>query len=158
MNNSTINQVSYLRLSRRFPTESIDELVTEVNRAYVDTANAVNNRIISSFPNNKPMITGETWYSNGQVKTQQTLRQIYYFNTTANILHGLDINSINLFTKCCAFYTDGTNYYGSMFASDVAIAGQITFYVTNTEIIFLNGAGSPTVTSGIVVLEWLSRN
>ena len=157
-NNNSINQVSYLRLSRRFPASNITDLALEVDRAYIDVANAVNNRIISSFPNNKPMITGETWYSNGQIKTQQTLRQIYYFSSLAAIPHGLDINTINLFTKCKGFYTDGTNYYGAMFTSNVAIAGQITFYVTPTNIIFLNGGGTPTVDNGIIVLEWLSRN
>jgi len=157
-NNNKINEVSYLRLSRRFPANNIDDLAIEVNRAYIDIANAVNNRIVSSFPNNRPMVTGETWYSDGQTKTQQTLRQIYYFTSTATIPHGLDMSSINLFSKCCGFYTDGTNYYGLLFGSNVAIPGQKSFYVTSTSIVFLNGAGSPTINNGIVVLEWLSRN
>jgi hypothetical protein len=42
-------------------------------------------------------------------------------------------------------------------ASSVAIAGQITFNLTPTFINFSIGAGAPSFSKGIIVLEWLSQ-
>jgi hypothetical protein len=67
------------------------------------------------------------------------------------------VTSAGQFTKCSGSFTDGTNSYGLFYASSVAIVGQITFYVTATQIIFLVGAGAPTLTSGLIILEWLSE-
>jgi len=38
-----------------------------------------------------------------------------------------------------------------------AIAGQISFYVDPTNIVILAGVGAPTITSGLIILEWLSQ-
>lgn len=152
--NNVVNQVPYLRTSREFP-EELHQLTVEMNKTYIDIANAVNNRTISIFPTNRPAITGERWFFN-QNNSQQTLRQIYTFTSTAAITHGLNINDSNQFTKCSGSYTNGTNSYGLLFASSVAISGQITFYITSTQIIFVSGAGAPSLIAGRIVLEYLS--
>ncbi len=154
MVSNVINQVAYLRASRNYP-EDISLLTLEVNKSYVDIANAVNVRIIGLFPTNRSAITGENWYLT-QNKRQQSLRQVYTFTTTAAINHGLKFDEVNQFTRLFGTYTDGTNWYGLIAGSSVAIAGQISFYITPTQIIFVTGAGAPAITSGTVVLEWLS--
>ncbi len=63
---------------------------------------------------------------------------------------------IDQFTRMYGQYTDGTNWYGLIAASNVAIPGQITFHVTPTQIIFVVGAGAPFLTRGNIVLEWLA--
>jgi hypothetical protein len=153
MTANVVNQVAYLRTSREFP-EEIHQLTVEVNKSYVDIANAVNNRTISIFPTNRPAITGESWFFNNQ--RQQTLRQFYPFTTTTAIPHGINFINISQFTRLYGQYTDGTNWYGLIAGSNVAIAGQISFYLTPTDIVFLVGGGAPAVTKGTVILEWLS--
>ncbi len=153
--NNVVNQVAYLRTSRNFPEEP-SQLVVEINKCYVDIANAVNARTIGIFPTNRPAITGESWFLVNNAR-QQTFRQVYTFTATTAINHGIANVTPGQFTKCSGSYTDGTNTYGLFFASSVAIAGQITFYVTTTQIIFLVGAGAPALTSGRIVLEWLSQ-
>jgi len=147
------NQVAYLRTSREFP-EDLRQLSIECNKSYIDVANAVNSRIISTFPVNKAAVTGENWFLNNN--RQQSLRRVYIFTTTTAIDHGLDLTSIDRFTNNYGQFTDGTNWYGLFSASNVAIAGQITFYITPTQIVFLVGAGSPSITKGNIVLQWLS--
>ena len=154
MSTNVVNQVAYLRTSREFP-EAAHQLTVEVNKAYVDTANAVNNRIIGIFPTTRPAITGEGWFLTGNQK-QQTLRQVYTFTTTTAINHNVQIFTTNQFTRCFGSYTDGTNTYGLIFGTSVAIAGQITFYTTATQIVFVVGGGAPALTSGRITLEWLS--
>lgn len=145
----------YMRTSRQFP-EDIEMLVVEMNRSYLETASAVNYRTIGIFPSNKPAITGESWFFT--TSKQQTLRQIYKFTSTSSILHGINVSNISSFTRCFGEFTDGTNWYGLIHGTNVAIAGQISFYITPTNIVFVSGGGAPTLTSGLIVLEWLSDN
>lgn len=155
MSTNVVNQVAYLRTSRNFPPE-IGQLVVEVDKAYVDTANALNNRIISIFPTTRPAINGESWFITAN-KRQQGFRQVYTFTTTTSILHGIDFSKIDRFTRNFGEYTDGTNWYGLINGTNVAIAGQTSFYLTPTNIVFLVGGGAPVLTKGNIVLEWLSE-
>lgn len=154
--NNIINQVPYLRTSREFPYEDAKQLSVEVNKSYIDIANAVNNRTISIFPTSRPALTGESWFLTSNQR-QQTFRQVYTFTTTASINHGITVLDPNQFTRCFGSYTNGTNSFGLFFASSVAIAGQITFYITSTQIVFLVGAGAPALIAGKITLEWLSQ-
>ena len=129
----------------------------------MDTANAVNNRIISIFPTNRPAINGENWFVEKNQR-QQGLRQVYTFTTTADISIGFKFSKVNRFSRFFGTYTDGTNWYGLIPATSVAIPGQIGFFifqdVTSTatdQIRFTLGAGAPPLTSGTIVLEWLSQ-
>jgi|SRR5665213_945889 len=148
------NQTPYLRVSRDF-SEEIQDLCIDVSKAYIDTANAVNARTIGIYPTNKSVITGNSYYLTS--KRQQTSRKVFTFTTTAAITHGIFVSDMSYFINCFGSFTDGVNAYGLFFSSSVAIAGQITFYVTPTQIIFVTGAGAPTLTSGSIVLEFLSN-
>lgn len=152
--NNIVNQVAYLRTSREYP-EDLHQLTVEVNKSYVDIANAVNNRTISIFPTNRPALTGESWFLSSNQR-QQTFRQVYVFTSTSSINHGISVLDPNQFTRCFGSFTDGTNSYGLFFASSTAISGQITFYLTSTQIVFVVDAGAPSLTAGRITLEWLS--
>lgn len=154
MSSNVINQVAFLRTSREFP-EDLSSLALQINKAYIDTANAVNNRTISIYPVNRPAVTGESWYIRNNQR-QQGFRQVYNFTSTGNIPHGINLSSISQIAKSYGSYTDGTNFYGAIYASNTVIAGQISYYVTSTNIVVISGVGAPTITSGTIVLEWLS--
>ncbi len=161
MSANIANQVPYLRTSREFP-EDVKKLTTEMSKAYIDTSNAVNNRTIGIFPVNRSAVTGESWFLQGNQR-QQGLRQVYTFTSTVDIDIGFKISSISQFTKLDGTYTDGTNWYGVIAGTSVAVAGQILFYValngasTTSDVIrFVVGAGAPALTSGKIVLEWIS--
>lgn len=156
MSSNVVNQSPYLRSSRNFPLEA-QPLAVEVNKSYLDISEKMNLRTIGIFPTSRPALTGESWFLTTNQK-QQTLRQAYPFTSVATpIPHGIDFTRINGFTRCFGSFTDGTNWYGLIFGSNVAIAGQISFYLAPTAITFLSGGGAPAVTSGTVVLEWLSQ-
>lgn len=157
LSSNIVNRVAFLRTTREFP-EEIHQLSIESNRAYRDVASAVNSRTIGLFSINRPAITGEEWFVDMGQK-RQTIRQVFLFTTTAAITHNIQVPDPAQFVRCFGVYTDGTNSYGLIYASNVAIAGQISFYVTPTQIIFVVGAGAPVLSSTInskVVLEWLS--
>lgn len=153
MMSNVVNQIAFLRTSRDFPEES-KELSVQLTKSYIDIANAVNSRIIGIFSTNRPAITGESWFLRNQ--RQQTLRQVFTLTSTASIDHGIRVKEISQFTDCWGVYTDGTNSFGLIFGTNVAVPGIIMFYITQTQIVFVVGAGSPALTSGTIVLTWLS--
>lgn len=154
----TLQQSPYLRVQRDFPSDDVQKLTVEMDRSYIDTASKVNERIIGLHAVNFPMITGEKWYFFGQPKPQQTLRQIYTFTSTGNIPHGINFITVSQISpKSYGSFTDGTNWYGAIYTSNTAISGQVSFYVTSTNIVVLAGAGAPTITNGTINLEWLSQ-
>jgi hypothetical protein len=155
----------FLRTSRSFP-EDLHILSIEMNKAYIDIANAVNVRTMGLFPSNMPSQNGETWYfreNSQQSDKHQGFRQVYTFATSdpthiSSIKHGINFaNQVDLFTRCYGSYTDGTNWYGLIFGGNQLLAGQITFFISPNSIVFGVGAGAPAVTNGIVVLEWVSN-
>lgn len=155
MSNVITNQTAYLRTSRNFSSD-VSLLTTELNRTYIDIALAVNSRVIGIFSTNVSSITGEAWYITKNQK-QQSLRQVYPFTSTAPIAHGLNIAEAERFTRMFGSYTNGTNWYGVIGGTSVLIPGQLSFYITANDIIFLFDGTTPPVTKGVVVIEWLSQ-
>jgi hypothetical protein len=152
--NNIVNTVPYLKTSREFP-EDAENLSNELDKTYIEIAQAVNLRTIGIYSTNRPSITGNSYFLTSS--RRQTLRQVYVFSTTTTITHNIrDINP-NDFTNCNGSYTDGTNDYGIIWGSSVAIPGQISFYLTSTQIIFVVDGAAPSLTSGRIILEWISN-
>jgi hypothetical protein len=155
--NLPLMQSPYLREQRQFPNEDVRELANQMDHAYIDIANKVNARTIGLYAVNFPVITGESWYLTGNPRRQQTLRQAFVFTAAGSIPHGVNFASTTAFPKGYGDYTDGTNFYGLIYASNVVIAGQVSFYITPTNIVIQADAGAPAITSGIVIIEWISQ-
>ena len=154
MTSNIINKTPFLREQRYFSTE-VTDLAIEMDITYVDIATSVNQRIIGTFPTNHQAVTGERWFLQGQ--PQQTLRQVYTFTSTSNIPHGLNLSAIQTMTRMYGNFTDGTNYYGLINGTSTGITDQIVFYLTPTNIVFVSSGSPPSLSSGIIVLEWLSN-
>lgn len=155
MTSNVVNQVAYLRTSRDFPEEA-KQLSVELSKSYIDIANSVNSRTIGIYPSSRPSVTGESWFI-ANAQKQQTLRQVYPLTSSTAVPHGITFNNIYGFSRMYGTYTDGTSWYGLIAGTSTAIAGQIVFYLTSTNITFVVGAGAPALTKGFVVLEWLSN-
>ena len=130
----------------------------EINRSYIDIAGAVNARTIGIFPVNAPVVTGDSWFLSGQENRQQVLRQVYQFTAAGNIPHGIILSQISGFTKIYGTFTDGSIWYPLPYVNVTAANNQVSVTVTGTNIVITRGGGGPpAVSSGFVVLEWLSQ-
>lgn len=155
MSSNIVNQVPFLRTSRNFPQDS-QPLAVEINKSYVDIANSVNARVIGIFSENKPSLTGESWFLNSG--RQQSFRQIYPFTAAGNIAHGINTSAISRFIRIYGMFTDGTSWYPLPYVDAAAANNQVSVKVTSTNIVITAGGGSPpSITSGVAVLEWLSN-
>lgn len=154
MSTNVVNQVPYLRTAREFP-EEIKELAFQINKSYVDIANAVNNRTIGLFPTNRPAITGESWFLTNI--RQQTLRQVYTFTSYTNFNHNIDFSNVSTFTKITGIVFDGSIYYPIPYLNPSALNTSIGIRVNSTQVEFLVAGGAPAPQSGFILLEWLSN-
>lgn len=156
MSTNIVNQVAYLKTSREFPQDA-DRLSIEVNKSYVDIANAVNNRTISIFPTNRPAITGESWFITSV--RQQPLRRVYLITGEGTIPHQIpDYDNIQI-TRMYGQFTDGTFWYPLPWVSVLASNNNVNVFVSPTNIVITGGGGpaQPVVQSGFYVLEWINR-
>lgn len=147
----------YLPQQRNFPYENIRELASQIDKTYIDISTRVNEKTIGLYAVNYNVITGNKWYLTGSNTRKQTLRRVYLVTGTSAIPHGIDFTQLSRFTNMYGDYTNSGNWYGLIAGSNVAIAGQISFYLDTTNINILVGAGAPTPTDGSIVLEWLSK-
>lgn len=154
MTANVLNKTPFLRTSRDFP-EDAKMLSIEIDKTYLDIANAVNVRTIGVFPSNKPVVTGESWFYFKNQK-QQSLRQIYNLSSLASFSHGLQFNSIANFSKITGTLFDGTDYYPLPYVSPTA-TDCIGLSVTDMQVVITAGATAPTFSRGLIILEWLSN-
>ncbi len=155
---SNFQQAPYLREQRKFP-EDPKQLSEQIDNAYIDIAAKVNTRTIGIFSDDFFIVTGETWYLQGQPKRQQTLRKVFQISQTNLIFeHGIDFNTLTDFTRIYGTFYDGTNYYPLPYVNEVNANRQVSIVISPTQVIVTEGAGaSPTIQSGLVILEWLSQ-
>lgn len=156
MTSNFIQQAPYLRTSRNFPFET-QPLIIELTRSYIDIASKVNERTIGLFPTTRAAINGEMWFIT-QNQQQQGFRQVYTFTAAGNIAHGLDLTKLSGFTRIYGTFTDGTSWYPLPYVDVVAANNQVNIVVGATNIVITGGGGGaqPAITSGFVVLEWIS--
>lgn len=153
----------YLRVQRTFPTENTVDLGRQIEQAYLDIAKNVNYRIIGLYGINLTFPTGELWYFTGADSQQQSFRQIYTFTTPAFypflIPHNINPLTISMVSpRSYGVYTGGGGFwYGMIFSSSVGVAGNISFYVTPTNIVVNSGVGAGVLLSGTIILEWLTE-
>jgi len=153
----------YLRKQRQFPDDDLKELANQCDLAYIDIANKVNSRTVGIYALNNSTITGDRWYFEGTASRQQSIRKTFRFSAATLITpinHGIPNSEVTSYPKAFGTYSNGTNYFGAIYASNTPIVGQVTFYITPTQIVVLSGAGAPAIAtnSGIIVVEWLSRS
>lgn len=155
----------YLKQQWQFPNSEAKDLASQVDKAYIDIAIKVNSRIIGIFPNNAPVVTGESWYISGGNQRQQTLRQIYNFGAIApgteldiptgitNLIeftriYGTVVTTINDY-RPLPYVDPGTPTTGmALLVGTIAGIQQIRIVL---------GVTAAPVSSGVVVLEWLSQ-
>lgn len=143
----------YLPISYDF-SNAPESLPSQLNSTYSSIALRLNNREISIYDLNENL-TGQKWTNVNNLQVpRQTFRKVFEFTAAGSTAH-----NISSLTQVIGYgqYTDGTNFYGVIHGSNVAIAGQVSFYVTPVNLVILSGAGAPAITSGVIVLEFLKN-
>lgn len=155
--NNVVNRTPYLRTTREFP-EDLHQLTVEVNRCYSDIAQAVNARSIGLFPTTNPAITGNIYYITAN-RPQYSFRETYIFTSAGPIPHNIDTTRIYGFVSITGMFTDGTSWYPLPYVDVVDVTNQINVIITSSDIVITAGGGMPpSISSGIITLEWISNS
>lgn len=160
MNNNS-NQVPFLRTSREFPEEDIHQLTVEIDRAYLDISNAVNARTIGIFTVNRSSVTGESWFLSSN-RRQQSQREVYPFGAIApggSLSIPYKTNGFDQFSRIYGTCLTGQPDARPIPYASVSANANIDLRIdtVNLNIIIANGAASPAIVSGLIILEWLSQ-
>lgn len=159
--NSPQNSIApFVATSTYFP-EKFDEFRAIFLQTYRSIANAVNAREIAIFDLTE-YLTGEQWYTDGDPqKKRQTFRKVYSIGAVAagatlNTAHGL--SGVTAYTKIVGTaVTAAPDFRPIPYASATAVNTQIEIRVDSTNIIIVNGAAAPNISSAIVILEYLKN-
>jgi len=167
-NSNTSVGVPYLITSRNFPTDPVEQ-APALNKAYIETAQAVNKRTIGTY-NTFQIVTGDLYYSNANnspskpIQFRQGYRQLFPFaaiaaGATFTISHG-----ITGITELVHFYGDcvtdasvivTAKYEPIPFVSATDVTQQIELFMNDSVITIINGAGNNNIISGTIILEYL---
>jgi hypothetical protein len=104
-------------------------------------------------------MTGEQWFQtipqslNDAKSKRQTFRQVYSFSD-ATLTFNHNLPTVSLFTNIYGTGRNTINYFPIPYVS-TTLVNQIQIDVTSTQVIITKGGGAPTITNGIIVLEFL---
>lgn len=156
-------KMPFLITSRMFPKDS-EELQRELAKSYTETALAINNRTIGIFDLFQ-VISGNQWFNEDDpfdakpIQRRQSYRRVYTFGAiaagaTLTLPH--DLLTIETVMQYWAqVITAVPDFRTVPYASATVVTEQIEMRVTATDIIIINGATSPNITSGFAVLEYI---
>ncbi len=153
----------YLRTTRNFPDDP-QKLSDEMDKAYIDTAAAVNNRTIGLYPSRKPIVTGDSYYIFKDQK-QQSLRQVYPFGAIApgaTLDIPIGITHFDQFVKIYGtVVTAVPDYRPIPYVDPVTLTNGIGIRVLTVAgvlvVRIVNGATAPAIVKGLAILEWISE-
>ena len=160
MNPNPINQSPFLRTARQFPVD-MDNLRVELNTMYNEVSTYINDRSIALFPINRPSQIGDAWYLTTQ--KQNALRQVYTYSETVpptplTVAHNINLESLTNFTRIWGtFYNATAATWNTLPYVDIVAANQIYLTIDSANINIIKGAGAPTITNALIILEWIAH-
>jgi len=148
----------YLNTTEFFPPDDVQRTIKHTN-VYSNIANAVNVREISLYPL-EAILTGQQFFSATEPKVgKYAYRKVFIVpaiaaGATLNIAHGITglVQLTHIYGTCV---TDVVDYRPIPYVDAVAITNQVSIKVVGANIVIVNGATAPNITSGIIVLEYL---
>lgn len=158
--NPANTEAPFLQTSNYF-IENYEQFRVDFQGLYQNIANMMNIREIAIY-DLVENLTGQQWFVSGDPQnTRQTFRNVYEIGAiaagaTSTTAHGL--GTITAFTKIMGTaITAVPDFRPIPFSSATAVNQQIEIRVDATNIIIVNGAGAPNITSALVILEYLKN-
>lgn len=157
--NPANTEAPFLQTSNYF-IENYEQFRVDFQGLYQNIANMMNIREIAIY-DLVENLTGQQWFVSGDPQnTRQTFRNVYEIGAiaagaTATKVHNL---AVSTFTKISGTaITAVPDFRPIPFSSATAVNQQIEIRVDATNIIIVNGAGAPNITSALVILEYLKN-
>jgi len=141
--------------------DSYEVFRKQFSNLYKDVARKVNNKERAFYPETEILNNQQFFTSGDPQKYRQVFRKVYEIGAiaagvTLNTAHGL--TGVTEFTRIYGtVVTSVPDYRPLPRVSTVNINQQISLDVVGANVVVINGAGGPNITSGIIVLEYLKQ-
>ena len=157
----------FLPTTIQYPKEP-EELIKRLNKAYEDTATRLNVKQIGVF-DLQEFLSGEQWFTSGNPQTKrQTFRTVYSIGAvtaggpTVTVAHGITGFSTLTFTHIYGTGITTTPGVSGFYQVPLPYASaganlNIDLKVDSTNIYLIASAGGFSLSSAIVVLEYLKN-
>lgn len=150
---------AYLPTTRVF-TKDPTEMRNTLTDVYTEIANAVNIRDIALYDQSEIINGQQYFFPNNPQRKRTAYRKVFSIGAiaagaTLNTAHGL--TNVSIYTRIYGTCITATPDYRPIPYVSTTLNQQISIRVTATNIVIVNGAGAPAITSGIVVLEYLKN-
>jgi hypothetical protein len=140
---------------RQFPTADAHNLEKQLVNMYTQLSIAINQKDIGSYdltiiPN------GQRWFASQNTKLRDGNRLVVQVSdSTLSVAH--NITMINQVTRLYGTFQDASgNWRPLPYVDLTSVSNQIAIKTNSTNIVVTKGAGAPpSISNGIVVLEWL---
>jgi hypothetical protein len=157
----------YLKVQWLFPNTDLKDMSAQMDKAYIDIASKVNDRVIGIYPERKIVPTGSKWYLNGYTRALQTFREVIVFPAMASgTFLNIDTGVPNLisFTSIngVAALDTGTDWRPLPYVDPSLLTTSMTVLVEpnpsggNQSVKVVLGATAPNISAAYVTIEWLS--
>lgn len=154
-NPTASNQYQFLPVTRTF-SEDPEQFLIQITSTYSDISRRLNNREIALY-DLLETATGQQWFpTTGTNPNRFGVRKVFSF-TGAGLTFNHGISNLVAMTHIYGAFTNGTNFYPLPYVDATAATNQVQVVVTPTQIVITRGAGAPSITSGIIVLEYLKN-
>lgn len=144
-----------------FPPETERRILVHKD-IYENVANAVNQREIGMFSTSE-LQNGQQFFSTTGDNKQfrQAFRKVFELGAlaagaTSNIAHNIS-GAILYYHFSGGFITDVVDYRPLPFVDEATVTNQVSVKVVGANIVVINGATAPAITSGYIVLEYLKN-
>ena len=149
---------SFVSTTREFPYDA-ESLKVTLEHTYTEIAQAINFREIGTYTTVE-VLTGKAYFDPADANnTRLSFRQLYIVGAivagaTLNIPHNIaGTFFVTLVQGNCV--TAVVDQRPIPYASATLVTDQISITVAGANIVIVNGATAPNITSGIVTLEYL---
>lgn len=132
----------------------------QLTNMYFDIATRLNDREIARYDFTEKL-TGQKWTDSTNLQnTKETYRKIFEFGSiaagaTLNIAHG--INTIAQFTNFHGTFITAADDRPLPYVDEATVTNQVSLKRVGANLVIINGATAPVITSGIVVVEYLKN-
>lgn len=137
-----------------------DQFLLQITDLFQKIARASNAKDIGIYPLTE-ILNGHQFFDTANAQSyKRVYRKAFSFGAiaagaTLNIAHGSTFVQLTRAYGTCI--TNVVDYRPIPYVSVAATNAQIELQVTGANIVIINGAASPNITSGIIVLEYLKN-
>lgn len=149
----------FLPTSQVFPEDTGQRIIVLTDN-YTSVAQAINQREIGVFETVEQLNGQQFFNTTNPEKKRFAYRKVFSIGAiaagaTSNTAHSL--TGVTAYTHIYGVAVTASDSRPIPYASSTAVNAQIEINVTGTNIVIVNGAAAPAITSAIVVLEYLKN-